>query len=65
MKSTRELFIKDHKIVGVISLEGVVASIPYKTAIERQVSLVGLDLNNMSISDVMSAVKERLTTIAV
>ena len=63
-KYTR-VFIKDHKIVGVISLEGVVASIPYKTAIEKQVSLVGLDLKNMSISDVMSAVKERLTTIAV
>ena len=63
-KYTR-VFIKDHKIVGVISLEGVVASIPYKTAIEKQVSLAGLDLKNMSISDVMSAVKERLTTIAV
>ena len=33
------LFIKDHKIVGAISLEGVVASMPYKTAIENKVSL--------------------------
>ena len=49
----------------MISLEGVVASIPYKTAIESQVSLAGLDLNNMTISDVMSAVKDRLTTVAV
>ena len=40
-KYTR-VFIKDQKIVGVISLEGVVASIPYKTAIESQVSLAGL-----------------------
>ena len=63
-KYTR-IFIKDDKIVGVISLEGVVASIPYKTAIEKQVSLDGLDLNNMTISDVMSEVKDRLTTLTV
>ncbi len=63
-KYTR-IFIKDEKIVGVISLEGVVASIPYKTAIESEVSLAGLDLNNMTISDVMSTVKDRLATIAV
>lgn len=55
----------DEKIVGVISLEGVVASIPYKTAIESQASLAGLDLNNMTISDVMRAVKDRLATVAV
>lgn len=59
-KYTR-IFIKDHKIVGVISLEGVAASIPYKKAIEDQVSLVGIDLNNISVIDLMSKVKERNT----
>ncbi|PFM96032.1 FAD-dependent oxidoreductase, partial [Bacillus thuringiensis] len=44
-KYTR-LFIKDNKIVGVISLEGVAASIPYKSAIEKHVSLEGIDLLN-------------------
>lgn len=63
-KYTR-IYIKDHKIVGVISLDGVVASIPYKKAIESQVSLAGLDLNNMTINEVMSEVKDRLTTVAV
>ena len=41
-KYTR-LFIKDQKMVGVITLEGVVASLAYKTAIENQVSLAGIE----------------------
>lgn len=57
-KYTR-VFIKDEKIVGVISLEGVVASMPYKTAIENEVSLAGIDINHISISDLMSQLKEK------
>ena len=53
------VFIKDKKIVGVISLEGVAASIPYKTAIEQEVSLEGLDLEHISLSQLMNEVKER------
>ncbi|MDM5189133.1 FAD-dependent oxidoreductase [Bacillus sp. DX4.1] len=55
-KYTR-LFIKDNKIVGVISLEGVAASIPYKSAIEKQVSLEEIDMKNTNISEIMSKVK--------
>ena len=58
-KYTR-VFINDNKIVGVISLEGVVASMPYKTAIEKEVSLDGIDFNHVSICDLLSEVKERL-----
>ncbi|WP_439740645.1 NAD(P)/FAD-dependent oxidoreductase [Bacillus pseudomycoides] len=58
-KYTR-LFIKDNKIVGVISLEGVVASIPYKSAIEEQVSLEEINMKNTNISEIMSKVKEKL-----
>lgn len=57
-KYTR-VFIKDEKIVGVISLEGVVASMPYKTAIENEVSLAGININHISISDLMSQLKEK------
>lgn len=53
------VFIKDKKIVGAISLEGVVASMPYKNAIENQVSLHGLDLNTITVAELMSEVKER------
>lgn len=58
-KYTR-LFIKDNKIVGVISLEGVAASIPYKSAIEKHVSLDGIDLLNTNISEIMSKLKEKI-----
>lgn len=60
-KEYTRVFIKNNKIVGVISLESIVASMPYKTAIENQVSLVGIDLNNISIKELMIEVKERLT----
>ncbi|EEK53226.1 MULTISPECIES: NAD(P)/FAD-dependent oxidoreductase [Bacillus cereus group] len=55
-----KLFIKNHKIVGVISLEGVVASIPYKSAIEKQVSLEEIDMKNTNVSEIMHKVKEKL-----
>ncbi|HDR7533987.1 TPA: NAD(P)/FAD-dependent oxidoreductase [Bacillus cereus] len=55
-----KLFIKNHKIVGVISLEGVVASIPYKSAIEKQVSLEEIDMKNTKVSEIMHKVKEKL-----
>ncbi|PGU92493.1 NAD(P)/FAD-dependent oxidoreductase [Bacillus thuringiensis] len=58
-KYTR-LFIKDNKIVGVISLEGVAASIPYKSAIEKHVSLEGIDLLNTNISEIMGKLKEKI-----
>ncbi|MFC9728624.1 NAD(P)/FAD-dependent oxidoreductase [Bacillus cereus] len=58
-KYTR-LFIKDNKIVGVISLEGVAASIPYKSAIKKHVSLEGIDLLNTNISEIMSKLKEKI-----
>ncbi|HDR7136877.1 TPA: NAD(P)/FAD-dependent oxidoreductase [Bacillus cereus] len=58
-KYTR-LFIKDNKIVGLISLEGVAASIPYKSAIEKHVSLEGIDLLNTNISEIMSKLKEKI-----
>ena len=58
-KYTR-LFIKDNKIVGVISLEGVAASISYKSAIEKHVSLEGIDLLNTNISEIMSKLKEKI-----
>ncbi|PHC36232.1 FAD-dependent oxidoreductase [Bacillus toyonensis] len=54
------LFIKNNKIVGVISLEGVVASILYKSAIEKQLSLEGIDLINTNISEIMSKLKEEI-----
>lgn len=60
-KYTR-LFIANGALVGVISFESVVAAAPYKTAIESQVSLTGLDLKALSIQEVMAAIKERLAT---
>lgn len=57
-KYTR-VFIKDQKMVGVITLEGVVASLAYKTAIENQVSLVGIEFSKMTIADLMNEIKER------
>ena len=62
-KYTR-LFIKDQTIVGAISFETVIAAAPYKSAIESQVCLAGLDLEVMSIQEVMAAVKGRLEGLA-
>jgi nitrite reductase (NADH) large subunit len=59
-KYTR-IFIKDEKIVGVISLEGIVASTPYKMAIEKKTSLNGISLDTVSVKELMSLVKERLS----
>lgn len=58
-KYTR-IFIKDEKIVGVISLEGIVASTPYKMAIEKKISLNGISLDTVSVKELMSFVKEKL-----
>ncbi|RCX17665.1 nitrite reductase (NADH) large subunit [Fontibacillus phaseoli] len=60
-KYTR-LFFANGTLVGVISFESVVAAAPYKSAIENQVSLAGLDLKTLSIQDVMTVIKERLAT---
>ncbi|MGI8386474.1 NAD(P)/FAD-dependent oxidoreductase [Robertmurraya sp. P23] len=59
-KYTR-IFIKEEKIVGVISLEGIVASTPYKMAIEKKTSLNGISLDTVSVRELMSLVKERLS----
>lgn len=59
-KYTR-VFIKENKMVGVISLGDIMASIPYKTAIESNVSLNGINLKDISIQDLMSEVKARRT----
>lgn len=53
------VFISDKKIVGVISLEGILASIPYNQAIENHILLEGLDLNTISIKELMDEVKKR------
>ncbi len=57
-KYTR-VFIKDDKMVGVISLEGVVASLPYKAAIENEVSLKGIDLSHVTVCELMNELKKR------
>ncbi len=62
-KYTR-VFLKNKKIVGVISLEGVVASMPYKSAIENQISLDGIDLAHISVSELMEEVKQRQLSFA-
>lgn len=62
-KYTR-VFIKDNKMVGVISRGDVMASIPYKTAIENQVSLEGIALGHISIENLMAETKSRLTATA-
>ncbi|WP_232697983.1 NAD(P)/FAD-dependent oxidoreductase [Brevibacillus daliensis] len=54
------VFIKNNKMVGVISLEGVAASTPYLSAIKQGVSLEGINLEQCSISDLMKEVKDRL-----
>ncbi|OPA76260.1 FAD-dependent oxidoreductase [Paenibacillus selenitireducens] len=56
-KYTR-LFLKDNQIVGVISLESVIAAAPYKAAIENQASVAELNLNELSIQEVMDSVKQ-------
>ncbi|WP_071393157.1 NAD(P)/FAD-dependent oxidoreductase [Bacillus tuaregi] len=53
------VFIKDEKMVGAISLEGVVASLPYKAAIENEVSLAGIELGQVTVSELMSQLKKR------
>ncbi|WP_410770261.1 NAD(P)/FAD-dependent oxidoreductase [Fontibacillus sp. BL9] len=60
-KYTR-LFFANGTLVGVISFESVIAAAPYKTAIESQVSLAGLNLKALSIQEIMAVAKERLAT---
>ena len=49
------LFIKDNKIVGTISFEGVAAMLPYKTAIEKAAEL---DFSNKTISEIIEEAKQ-------
>jgi nitrite reductase (NADH) large subunit len=55
-KYTR-VFIKDKKIVGVISLEVIAALAPYTKAIENEISLDGINLDGISVSALMNALK--------
>lgn len=57
-KYTR-VFIKGGRMVGAISLEGVVASLPYKAAIENEVSLAGIELSTITVSELMNELKNR------
>ncbi|MDV4150211.1 FAD-dependent oxidoreductase [Clostridium sp. AL.422] len=51
------VFIKDKKIVGVISLGGIDALTPYTNAIEGEISLDRIDLNGISVSELMNELK--------
>ncbi|MNO95738.1 NADH-rubredoxin oxidoreductase [compost metagenome] len=53
------IFIKNGVIAGVISFEGAAASLPYKSAIEQQINLDGIDLGHSSIEDIMTEVSKR------
>jgi hypothetical protein len=48
----------------VISLERIIAMMPYTKAIENQTSLDGIDLNNISVSKLMDEVKKRQVILA-
>ncbi len=62
-KYTR-VFVKDKKVVGVISLDGVAASLPYKFAIENQLSFDKIDLDNISISELVNEIKKQQAVYA-
>lgn len=63
-ESYTRLFIKDKKIVGVISLEGIAASLPYKAAIENQVTLEGIDLERTTVTELMNELNNRQAILA-
>lgn len=54
-----KLFIKDNKIVGVISLGNVAESTPYTEAIENQTLLEGINLDGIRVSDLMEELKKQ------
>jgi nitrite reductase (NADH) large subunit len=54
-----KLFIKDKKIVGVISLENITESAPYTLAIENQTTLEGIDLDGISVSRLMQMINNQ------
>lgn len=54
-----KLFIKDNKIVGIISLGSVTESAPYTEAIENQTSLEGINLDEISVSRLMEEIKKQ------
>lgn len=63
--SYRRVFIKDRRIIGAISLEGVAQSAPYTEAIENQVVLDNVDLDSISISELLGEIKKRQPVIDV
>lgn len=52
-----KLFIKDRKIVGVISLGGIAEATPFKKLIENQIIIDKINLEDISVSKLMEALK--------
>lgn len=54
------IFVKNDTMVGAISWEGAAASLVYKDAIERGISLTGIQLAEGSLTEIMAEVQSRL-----
>ncbi|MEW8955150.1 NAD(P)/FAD-dependent oxidoreductase [Clostridium sp.] len=54
------IFIKNNKIVGAISIGDITLSQMFKSSIEKELSLDGIDLKNISIKDFIVEIKTRL-----
>ncbi|WP_027634496.1 NAD(P)/FAD-dependent oxidoreductase [Clostridium hydrogeniformans] len=55
-----KIFIKNNKVVGAISIGDVTYSQVFKTSIEKEVSLDGINLKNISIKNFILEIKNRL-----
>ncbi|MNC12142.1 Nitrite reductase [NAD(P)H] [compost metagenome] len=54
------IFVKDSRLTGAISWEGAAASLIYKSAIEQNISLTGMDLVNSTPGEIMTEAEARL-----
>ncbi|WP_032121026.1 NAD(P)/FAD-dependent oxidoreductase [Clostridium amazonitimonense] len=54
------VFIKDSKIVGAISIGDITISKTFKLFIEKEVSLEGIDLNTITIKELILELQKRL-----
>ena len=54
------VFIKDSKIVGAISIGDITISKTFKLFIEKEVSLEGIDLNTITIKELILELEKRL-----
>jgi nitrite reductase (NADH) large subunit len=54
------IFVKDNTITGTISWQGAAASLGYKAAIEQGISLMGINLADNNIEEIMAEVQSRL-----